>query len=343
MDLKDAQAAPQGPWESLVESPLVLTLENIGPLKEASIELGKGLTVLYGLNDTGKTTVAKALRLLAKLNLGVATAEDVIRLVRRSLRHMNRSLAEAERMAGRIAYRAADSELEVRCVPDVRGAKLKIGQWERYVAVNEPLPAVDKPRIVLFWVAHDLMEIHGVAVQKERMSIEDLLTPSTFRGIATYIYDDAIELYEEVVEEANKILETIDYALNYRDGVYFKNSIHVYTPDETSSGVRRLTLILLAKAIAERFAEYAKLRPVLFIENFEDSLDVTLMSAVIDILRSDKDIVSVVETHNGFPLRAATIRRNMNYYVFTNGQVTRELKLELFQREVAEWADLNAL
>jgi energy-coupling factor transporter ATP-binding protein EcfA2 len=320
----------------------VLTLENIGPLKEASIELIRGLTVFYGLNGTGKTTVAKALRLLARLNMGAATAEDAIRLVRRPLKHVNRSLAEAERMAGRIAYRTADSELEVRCIPDVRGAKLKIGQWERYVTINELLPAVE-PRIVLLWVAHNSVEIRGIAVQKERMSMEDLLTPSTFRGVATYVYDDAMELYEEVIEEANKILETIDYVVEYRDGVYFKNGIHVYTPEETSSGVKRLTLILLAKAVAKRFAEYAKLRPVLFIENFEDSLDVTLMSAVIDVLRSTEDIVSAVETHSGFPLKVATIRRNMNYYVFANGRTTKDLKLELFEKEIAEWADLNAL
>ncbi len=113
--------------------------------------------------------------------------------------------------------------------------------------------------------------------------------------------------------------------------------------DEVSSGVRRLMLILLAKAIAKRFAEYAGLRPVLFIENFEDSLDVTHMSAVIDVLRSNRDIVSVVETHSGFPFKVATIRKNMNYYVFANGRTTKDLRLELFEKEIAEWTDLNAL
>jgi len=230
----------------------------------------------------------------------------------------------------------------VKCVPDVCGAKLQIGQWERYVTANELLPTVNKPRIVLFWVAHDSVEIHGIAVQKERASMEDLLTPLVFCSVATYIYDDVTDLYEEVVEETNKILETIDYVVEYRDGVYFKNGIHVYTPDETSSGVRRLTLILLTKAVAKRFAEYVELS-VLFIENFEDLLDVTLMSAVIDILRSNKDIISVIETHNGFPLRAATARRFVNYYVFADGKVAQDLKVELFKREIAERADVNAL
>jgi energy-coupling factor transporter ATP-binding protein EcfA2 len=321
------------------DAELVLTLENIGPLKEASVELIRGLTVFYGINGTGKTTAAKALRLLARLNMGVATAEDVIRLVKRYLRHV----IEKEGKVGRIVYRTTDSELEVRCIPDVRGASLQIGQWVRHVAANELLPMVGQPRIVLLWVAHDLLEIHGIAVQKERMSMEDLLNPSTFRSIATYVYDDAMELYEEVIGGANKILETVDYVVEYRDGVYFKDGAHVYTPDEVSSGIRRLTLILLAKAIASRFAEYAKFRPVLFIENLEDSLDITIMSTVIEILRHSKDIVSVIETHSGFPLRAATIRRNVNYYVLTNGHATKDLKLELFEKEIAEWADVDSL
>jgi hypothetical protein len=341
MDQNGVRTAPQGARESPATE-FVLALKNVGPLSEAGIELIRGLTILYGLHSTGKTTVAKALRLLARLNMGVATAGDVIRLVKRQLRH--RLSIETEGRAGMFAYRAAGSELELQCVPDVRGAKLKIGhRWERYVTADELLPAVDKPRIVLFWVAHDSVEIHGIGVQKWRMSMEDLLAPPAFRSIATYVYGDVMDLYEEVIEEANNILEAIDYTVSYRDGVYFKNGIHVYTSDEVSSGVRRLTLILLTKAVAKRFAEYTELKPVLFIENFEDSLDITHMSTVIDILRSEEDIVSVVETHSGFPLRAAVVRKNMNYYVFADGKAAKDLNAELFKREIAEWSDLNAL
>ncbi len=275
--------------------------------------------------------------------MGVATAEDVIRLVRRSLKHVNRLPTEAEGRAGRIAYRTADSELEVECIPNVCGTRLKIGEWERYAATNEPLPTVDKPRIALFWAAHDSVEIHGIAMKKERIPMEDLLALPAFYSVVAYIYDDAIELYEEVFNKINKMFETIDYVVEYRNGVYFKNGIHVYTLDEVSSGVRRLTLILLAKVIAKRFAEYTELKPVLFIENFEDSLNATLMSTVIDLLRNAKDVVSVVETHSGFPLRAAAVRRFVNYYVFAGGRATKELKLELFEKEIAEWADVGAL
>ena len=319
------------------ESPLVLALKNIGPLKEASIELGKGLTVLYGLNGTGKTTVAKALRFLARLNTGTATAEDAVKLVKRHLKHV---LTEKE--AGMIAYSTADAELEVVCIPDVRGARLRIGEWERHVAMNEKLLKIDKPKIALLWAAHDSVELHGIGEQEGCLSMSDLLTPSTFRNIAAHLYDDVMDLYEEVLDEVNKVLETIDYFVEYRDVLYFKKFAHVYIPDEVASGVRRFALILLTAVLGKKLAEYAKIQPVIYIENIEDSLDVTLMSTVINILRS-KDVISVVETHSGFPLRAATTRKKMNYYVFADGRAVRDLKAELFKKEVAEWADVNAL
>jgi hypothetical protein len=324
---------------------LKLTLENIGPLDRADLELIRGLTVLYGLSETGagKTTVAKALRLLVRLNMGVADASDVVGLVKRLLRYMDRSLAEKEGKVGRIVYDMDGAALEIRCVPARHGAMLKIGNWERYVSAGERLPAVDRPRIALVWAAHGAVRLYGVGTHEgEALSVEDLLTPSVFRGVVSGIYDDAMDLYEEVLGEVNSMLETLDYNIMYRDGVYYKHgALHVYTPDEVSSGVRRFALIYLAHTMAKKFAEYAKIEPVLFVENFEDSLDVTMMSAVIDILRTS-GMISVIETHSGYPLREATIRGKTNYYVFINGKTTRDLKVDLFKREIAEWSDLNS-
>ncbi len=338
---QNGQAAPQGAREGSATESFVLTLKNVGPLSNAKIELIRGLTVLYGLHSTGKTMVARALRLLARLNAGAATAEDVVRLVKRYLRHVDRSLIEKEDKVGRIIYSTADAELEVLCIPNVRGAWLRIGRWERHVDANEQLPAVDRPRVALFWVTHDSIKLYGVA-QERHLTLEGLLTPSVFRNVVAHVYDDAMELYEDVLGKVNDVLETIDYRVEYRDGVYFKNGIHVYRHDEVASGVRRFALVYLAAVMAKTFAEYAETVPLVFVENIEDSLDVTLMSAIIDVLRT-KGVISVVETHSGFPLRAATIRRNMNYYVFTNGKAVKELQLELFEKEIAEWSDVDTL
>ncbi|MDE7196592.1 MAG: hypothetical protein K2N69_06210, partial [Helicobacter sp.] len=46
---------------------IVLTLENIGILKEARVDIG-GLSVIAGANDEGKSTVGKALMALIKAN-----------------------------------------------------------------------------------------------------------------------------------------------------------------------------------------------------------------------------------------------------------------------------------
>ncbi len=343
MDQNGVQTAPQGARESpTTESPFVLTLKNVGPLSEARVELIRGLTILYGLHSTGKTTVARALRLLARLNAGVATAEDVVGLVKRYLRYVDRSLVGKEDKVGRIVYGTADAELEILCIPDVRGAWLRIGRWERRVDMDERLPAVDRPKIALFWVTRDSIKLYGAGMQERHLTLEGLLTPSVFRTIVARIYDDAMELYEETLNQINKILETIDYTVEYRDRLYFKNGIHVYTPDETSSGVRRFALMYTAAVMAKTFAEYAKVTPMVFVENLEDSLDVTLMSAIIDVLRT-KGIVAVAETHSGFPLKAALVRKHMNYYVFANGEAVKELRLELFEKEIAEWSDVDTL
>jgi recombinational DNA repair ATPase RecF len=315
------------------QAPLVLALENIGSLKEARVELIRGATVLYGLNGTGKTTVARTLRLLALMNMGVATAKDLMELINRV------------KKKGRIVYEHSGSVLEISCALEERGAWLKFGgvfSGERHVYLDDRLERIDRPRIALFWVGHDSVMLYGVDAQRRRLTLEALLTPAVFRSIAANIYYDVMDLYEEVLGAVNKLLETIDYAVEYRDGVYFKRGIRVYTPDEVSSGVRRFTVMLLAVATAERFAKYAKIEPVVFIENVEDSLDVTLMSAMIDILRT-KGMISIVETHSGFPLRTAVTRRNMNYYVFADGVAVRKLDVELFRREIEEWSDLNAL
>jgi len=41
------------------------------------------------------------------------------------------------------------------------------------------------------------------------------------------MYDDTMDLYEKVLDKVNSILEAADYAVVYRDGIYFKRGIHV--------------------------------------------------------------------------------------------------------------------
>ena len=82
-----------------------MTLVNIGPLKEARVELGRGLTVFYGPNASGKTTVARALRLLALMNMGAADAGELMELI---------NCAKRE---GRMIYEEGGSTLEIKLRP----------------------------------------------------------------------------------------------------------------------------------------------------------------------------------------------------------------------------------
>jgi hypothetical protein len=351
-EVPDGAGASGGPGN---RTPVLrLTLESIGPLSKAEIELIRGLTVLYGLNvpGAGKTTIARVLWLLTRLNMGVADVKDVTGLVNRTLRYMDPALAEKEGSFSRIVYDMDGTSLEIRYVPTSSGIKLKVGDWERRIDANERLPMIDKPRIALVWVTHDAVMLFGFGEQSgwpyglDTMTIDDLLTPSVYRDlfrglVAAGAHDDIMELYEEALSKVNNMLEaTTDYRIEYRDGIYFKNGIHVYTLDEVSSGVKRFALIYLAKVLAKQIAELTKIEPVLFIENLEDSLDVTMVSGIIENLRTS-DMISVAETHSGFPLRAAVMRKQMNYYVFIDGKVTKDLKPEVFKMEIAEWSDVD--
>ena len=108
----------------------------------------------------------------------------------------------------------------------MRGAWLKVGRWERYVDMDKRQQAVGRPRIAILWAVHDALKLYGVGMSEEPLSLGDLLTPSALRGIADHMYDDTMDLYEEVLDKVN-ILETVDYMAVYRDEIYFKRGIHV--------------------------------------------------------------------------------------------------------------------
>ena len=108
----------------------------------------------------------------------------------------------------------------------MRGAWLKVGGWERYVDMDERQQAVGRPRIAIPWAVHDALKLYGVGMSEEPLPLGDLLAPSALCGIAVHMYDDTMDLYEEVLDKVN-ILETVDYMAVYRDEIYFKRGIHV--------------------------------------------------------------------------------------------------------------------
>jgi len=311
---------------------VILTLENIGPLRGARVELRRGLTVFYGPNASGKTTVARALRLLALMNLGVASAGELMELVNR-------------------AKREGRNTLEINCVLEERGARLKFGGvlgGERRVHADDRLESPDRPRVAMFWILHDSVELYGLGAQEGRpYGLADLLAPSVLRGLAGEgrAPGELLDFYEEFLARVNKYLEAASgHAVEYRDGVYFRRGAHLFRPGQVAEGVKRMALILAAALLAETAAGDAT--PVVYVEDFESSLHVDYLESLIEVLRR-RPAVIVAETHSGFTLRRVyetRSRGDARYYIFEDGTVYTEIKdSRLFRRELAAIAGVDML
>ncbi len=317
---------------------MILTLVNIGPLKEARVELGRGLTVFYGPNASGKTTVARALRLLALMNMGVANAWELMELINRVKRE------------GRIVYEDGGSVLEISCALGEQGAWLKFGGvlgGERRVYPDDRLESTDRPRIAMFWILHNYVTLYGIKAQEGRSyKLADLLTPSVLRGLVGEgkALGEFLDFYEELLAKVNKYLEAFTgHALEYRDRLYFRRGIHLFHPSRVAKGVRRMALIIAATLLAEAVAEGAT--PVVYVEEFESSLHVDYLELLIEVLRRRSAAV-VAETHSGFVLRRVyetKSKGDVQYYIFEDGTVYTEIDPKLFKREIAAMIGVNML
>jgi len=317
---------------------VILTLVNIGPLKEARVELGRGLTVFYGPNASGKTTVARALRLLALMNMGVADAGELMELINRVKRE------------GRIVYEDGGSVLEISCALGERGAWLKFGgvlSGERRVYPDDRLESTDRPRIAMFWILQDSVTLYGIKAQGGRpYELADLLAPSVLRGLVGEgkALGEFLDFYEEFLAEVNKYLEAFSgHVLEYRDGLYFRRGIHLFHPSQVAEGVRRMALVLVTALLAEAVAEGAT--PVVYVEEFESSLHVDYLELLIEVLRRRSAAV-VAETHSGFVLRRVyetKSKGDVQYYIFEDGAVYTEIDPKLFKREIAAMIGVNML
>ena len=318
---------------------MILTLVNIGPLKEARVELGRGLTVFYGPNASGKTTVARALKLLALMNMGVAKAEELMELINRVKKE------------GKIVYEDGGSVLEISCALGERGASLKFGGvlgGERRVYANDRLESTDRPRIAMFWILHNSVTLYGIEAQEGRSyELADLLGPSVLRGLVGEgkALGEFLDFYEELLAEVNKYLEAFSgHALEYRDRLYFRRGIHLFHPSRVAEGVRRVALIIAATLLAEAVAEGAT--PVVYVEEFESSLHVDYLELLIEALRRRSAAV-VAETHSGFVLRRVyetKSKGDVRYYILEDGAVYTEIKdSKLFKREIAAMVGVDML
>jgi len=306
-------------------------LARIGPVGEAELAL-RGLAVLYGPNGSGKTAVARALGFAVRiLRGGEFASAEALALISRgaeagkiSLDDYEVELARRPRGAATVKITRADKVLHQREVSGVTSTYL----GER--------PPVD----VLIRVSLDDVAVVDRGVRT--LSLVELASPSAaalwgaeWRGAA-----DADE-YAEYMEDVNDALSGItDHELVVAGGrLYYRSGGAHFGEEDAAAGVRRAALAAAARALAERLSERLGASPLLFVESFEAALHLDYALPLLGLL-ADSDVPAAVETHSGLVLRAAVLRQ-LDYYVFADGAVTKDLEaLERLWREVQAAAEL---
>jgi hypothetical protein len=93
------------------------------------------------------------------------------------------------------------------------------------------LPLVESPRVVLYHVKYNTVEIYGLPIMRQPVTytLEDLLTPSVFIDLLFDINllhnkTDGINVYDEYLSELNKRFDAVtNLEIVYYDRPYFRD------------------------------------------------------------------------------------------------------------------------
>jgi len=322
-----------------------LILENIGPIKSAEIELGR-VTILYGPNAAGKTTVARSIEYLIKLmnNIGVECSElmELINYGAKAGRIvLNDYEVSLERTEGFekvnvTIKRGAETLHSGGCGAGVHSTGLHIASdlgvdslaWVRYIdarLINIGLPEPENTLTLT-----DLPKPSLIKTLIKRLSGSDSYTKIA-SDYSRYLMDvnDALELV------VNGRLELQENEVLFYDGDYY------YELDHVAEGIKRAALIITVKALAERLRGLGR-SPIMFIENFESALHVDYVKSLLDEL-SEGNVPVIIETHSGFAIKYGA-RKSWSVYVLKDGSAFNDLtKPELFSIEAAVSTEVGGI
>jgi len=318
-----------------------LILENIGPIKSAEIELGK-VTVLYGPNAAGKTTVARVLEQVIKMLCSGGTSKgDLAVLVNRESRNGRIELVDGDVRYGvelKINY---DGELGIKVLRNDKPilGELRDGQIDyKYYdkgLVNTGL-FENLGLCSMIWVRHDHARLININPEYENKPVRltDLFTPTTLHALVdpqeTKEEQLFMEEYDDYVWRVNRSLSNLTlHHVSMAQMLYFTGNQYFYDENHVAEGVKRVALIIasleLARSIRHR-------RPVVFVESLEDSLHVDYVTALVDAF-STSEVPVIAETHSMHAVMLAYSKK-LGYYVLENGRVFTDLKeSSLFERE----------
>jgi len=314
-----------------------LILENIGPIKRAEIELGK-VTVLYGPNAAGKTTVARVLEDAIKLmnNIGVECGE-LIELINYSTKVgrmvLNNYEVSLEKSEG---FERVNVTIK-RGAETLHSGGCGVGTYATGLHIASDLGADS-----LAWVRYNDVRLINVGLPEfeNPPTLTDLLKPSVIMG---YISRSAS--YTKIASDYSRYLMDINDALELvingrlelqEDKVFFYDGDYYYELDHVAEGIKRAALIITVKALAERLRELGR-RPIMFVENFESALHVDYVKSLLDEL-SKGNVPVIVETHSGFAIKYGARKmeegEGWRVYIIEDGNAFTDLtKSELFKRE----------
>jgi energy-coupling factor transporter ATP-binding protein EcfA2 len=318
-----------------------LVLENIGPIKNAEIELGR-VTILYGPNAAGKTTVARVLEQVIKmLCSGGTNRGDLAVLVNRESRS-----GRIELVDGDVRYTVElkindDGKLGVKILRndkpilgEVRDGQIDYKYYDKGL-VNTGL-FENLSLCSMIWVRHDHARLININPEYENRPVRliDLFTPTILHTLldpqGTKEEQLFMEDYDDYVWRVNRSLSNLtQHHVSMTQTLYFTDNLHFYDEDHVAEGVKRVALIIasleLARSIRHR-------RPVVFVENFESTLHVDYVSALVDAF-STSEVSVIVETHSMHAVMLAYSKK-LSYYVLENGRAFTDLKeSSLFERE----------
>lgn len=322
-----------------------VSLENIGPIKSAEIELGR-VTVLYGANNTGKTTVARALAVALKVLQGISMwISEPVSLINNDagIGRIGIIISNADPIIGNAKYVIEIQRLETGKVKlrvlfrsdKVNSDRVLYENELSNVLVNTGLYSHLLSVKRMIWV-----ERYGMRLTYMDVPPIDLGHLFPFENFHRFVLPLDIaepfvaKIHDAFVDGVIKFVSDVSkvYPTRPRDRNSmlpdFTDGKHYYTLLEVASGVIRLTLIAAA-------IELAKILPntLVFIENIEDSLSMDTVNAVLDKL-IDSNIPVIIETHSTHVLAKAYMKK-LNYYVFKDGTATNKLDPTLFEEERA--------
>ena len=321
------------------QAPLKLILENIGPIKAAEIELGR-VTVLYGPNAAGKTTVARAIEYAIKLmnSIGVDCSE-LTELVNYGAKVGKVVLNDYEISLERSEDFEKVSVTVKRGAETLHSGECRVGNYLTGLHIAGDL-GVD----FLVWVRYDNVKIVGL----ESEGIYNLTDLFRVSQIGKYLSKSnspakIAESYDKYKTDINHDLSlVVNGWLDVQDTeLFFNDYDNFYKLDHVADGIKRAALIIAAKHIAERMRELGR-SPVVFIESFEFPLHIDYIRSLLGVLEKG-NVPVIIETHSGYVLKYA-VTKGWRVYVIEDGNAFTDLsKPELFKAERAAVSELAGI